>query len=197
MTTSQKYLLNHVYMTRADSYSTFEPYDPQPKTQVELRMIRASAAIRFTPDWVEKLHSDSKRKEWTVQVKKAFGLNKREVEYVFNDQGEEDGELANEFGRNAELLEDDYAKGQFEGMGGNKPSDRQVLVDPFMYAFASDESQIFKYVITSPLDAVNSEMPRIKPNKYWKWAKAIAIHNEYNTHNRETMFDKRKISDLS
>ncbi|KAJ2871989.1 hypothetical protein GGH93_004396, partial [Coemansia aciculifera] len=223
MTTSQKYLLNHVYMTRADSYSTFEPYDPEPKTQVELRMIRASAAIRFTPDWVEKLHSDSKRKEWTVQVKKAFGLNKREVEYVFNEleyyaklmangrngeepgavdmswisRGEEDGELANEFGRNAELLEDDYAKGQFEGMGGNKSSDRQVLVDPFMYALASDESQIFKYVITSPLDAVNSEMPRIKPNKYWKWAKAIAIHNEYNTHNRETMFDKRKISDLS
>ncbi|KAJ2110985.1 hypothetical protein IW146_005670 [Coemansia sp. RSA 922] len=209
-------------MTRADSYSTFEPYDPEPKTQVELRMIRASAAIRFAPDWVEQLHSDSKRKEWAVQVKKAFGVNSREVKYIFEEleyyakltangrDGEEPGaidmtwinregdvELAREFACNAELLEDDHAKRHIEGMDSNKSSDRQVLVDPFMYAFASDESHVFKKAITTPKDAVDSEFPRIKPRMFWKWEKSIGIYNDYNTHNKEAMFDKRKISALS
>ncbi|KAJ2491365.1 hypothetical protein IWW37_002354 [Coemansia sp. RSA 2050] len=185
MTTSQKYLPKHTHLTHADSYSMFEPYDPKPKTQVELRMIGASAAIRFTSDWAEQLHNDSKRSEWATQAKKAFGLNRRETKYVFDEleyyaklmahsrhgeepgavdmvwisRGERDGQLAIELARNAELLEDDYNKEGFEGLKSKKSFGRQVLVDPFVYAFSSDESQVFKKPITSPMEAVNPEVP--------------------------------------
>ncbi|KAJ2685611.1 hypothetical protein IWW39_004160 [Coemansia spiralis] len=219
-TTSQKYLLKWTCLTHSDGYSTIGPYDPEPKTRVELCMIRASAAIRSTSDWVEQLHSDSKCSEWAAQVKKAFGLNRRETKYVFDEleyyaklvangrqgeepgavdmvwinRGEQDDQLAVELARNAELLEDDYTKERCEGLEGRRSFGRQVLVDPFLYAFSSDESQAFKKPITSPMEAVNSEVPRISPGVLWEWREAIKIVNKANSQSKNKAFDKREIS---
>ncbi|KAJ1670790.1 hypothetical protein GGF38_001274, partial [Coemansia sp. RSA 25] len=164
------------------------------------------------------------RKEWTKQVKRAFSLNSREVKYIFAElehyatlmakgcdgeepgaidmlwinRGDRDGELAKEFARNAALLEAECARNPMDvAEEDHKPAERQVLVDPFLYAFAAGESLVFKKPITSPVAAVSAELPRIKPGAYGKWGRAIDIHNSNNRPYMKTAFDKREIRGLT
>ncbi|KAJ2801525.1 hypothetical protein H4S07_004911, partial [Coemansia furcata] len=55
------------------------------KTRGELRMSKASAFVRSTPEWSDHLHDMIKREEWTIQVKESFNLNDKEIEYVFEE----------------------------------------------------------------------------------------------------------------
>ncbi|KAJ2687612.1 hypothetical protein IWW39_002794 [Coemansia spiralis] len=119
----------------------FETYTTKSKTRVELRMLKASAFIRSTPEWNNQLNDKAKCQEWTTQVKDTFNLTDKEVAYVFEELnyyallkksgvgGEElgavdnvwiantasDCELAKEFMLNAGILENDLAQAESTG----------------------------------------------------------------------------------
>ncbi|KAJ2489411.1 hypothetical protein IWW47_005259, partial [Coemansia sp. RSA 2052] len=57
----------------------------EPKTRVELRMLKASASIRLAPEWAEQLNDEDKCQVWAAQVKNNFELTDGEVEYVFEE----------------------------------------------------------------------------------------------------------------
>ncbi|KAJ2833317.1 hypothetical protein GGI24_000899 [Coemansia furcata] len=63
----------------------FETETVDPKTRVELRILKASAFIRSTSEWVKQLDEESKRQEWATQVKDNFELVDKEVECVFEE----------------------------------------------------------------------------------------------------------------
>ncbi|KAJ2073585.1 hypothetical protein GGI09_008915, partial [Coemansia sp. S100] len=63
----------------------FGTHKAEPKTRVEMRMLKASAFIRSVPEWSEQLNNEEKRQEWTTQVKDTFNLADEEVEYIFEE----------------------------------------------------------------------------------------------------------------
>ncbi|KAJ2822453.1 hypothetical protein FBU31_004585, partial [Coemansia sp. 'formosensis'] len=67
--------ISRMFSTKA----LYEAYSVKPKTRVEMRMIKASAFIRSTPDWADKLNDEEKCLEWKTQVKDTFNLTYSEV----------------------------------------------------------------------------------------------------------------------
>ncbi|KAJ2485605.1 hypothetical protein EV174_001611 [Coemansia sp. RSA 2320] len=58
----------------------------RPKTQVEIRIIQASAFIRSTnSNWFDQLQDKTKCQEWTTDIKRAFNLADKDVEYVLEE----------------------------------------------------------------------------------------------------------------
>ncbi|KAJ1669786.1 hypothetical protein GGF38_001987 [Coemansia sp. RSA 25] len=186
----------------------------EPKTRVELRMLKASASIRLAPEWAEQLNDEDKCQVWAAQVKNNFELTDGEVEYVFEElkyyallkensnNGDEpgsidsmwvtsaanDSELAEEFKCNAKALESDFVQ--------DAPSAGcQTLVDPFLYPFSGDESLLLASPVATPEAALDLSLPRTKPGSPDDWL--IAIKN-YNTALSavDSAFDKREISEL-
>ncbi|KAJ2831222.1 hypothetical protein GGI24_001644 [Coemansia furcata] len=209
--------INQLFPTKA----LYEAHSVEPKTRVELRMIKASALIRSTPDWADKLNDEEKCQEWTTQAKDAFNLTDKEVEYVFEEllfyaqlkensnASEELGaidfmwitnaasncELAGEFKHNAAVLEGDFI--QTEAMDGEPTplTGLQALVDPFLYPLVIKESYILTKPVESPEDSLNIELPRVKPETLKGWFRTINYLNKRSVKNG-AKFDKRKLSQL-
>ncbi|KAJ2098195.1 hypothetical protein GGI03_005492, partial [Coemansia sp. RSA 2337] len=59
MSSSNKVCLDSI-KSLYDKGAYFETYTVKPKTRVELRMIKASAFIRSTPEWSEQLNDENK-----------------------------------------------------------------------------------------------------------------------------------------
>ncbi|KAJ2056276.1 hypothetical protein GGI08_003897, partial [Coemansia sp. S2] len=165
------------------------------KTRVELRMLKASAFIRSTPEWADQVNDEEKRLEWTTQVKETFNLADKEVEYVFNElkyyaqlkesgvSGEELGaidnlwtfkaesncELAEELKRNAAVLECDFAQAESTETESTLSSGFKALVDPFLYSFSGDNSLLFSTPVGTPEAALDAKLSRTKPGspEYW------------------------------
>ncbi|KAJ2057814.1 hypothetical protein GGI17_005429 [Coemansia sp. S146] len=177
--------ISHLYSNKA----LYEVHAVDPKTRVELCMLKASAFIRSAPEWADQLNDEEKCQEWTTQVKDTFNLTDKEIEYVFEELkyyallkengvgGEELGaidnlwtinaasncELAEEFKRNSAELESDFAQAEPNKAEVNLSSEFKALVDPFLYPLVTNESYILTKPIGSPEDALNLELPRIKP----------------------------------
>ncbi|KAJ2827305.1 hypothetical protein FBU31_003202, partial [Coemansia sp. 'formosensis'] len=210
-------LIGRLFSTKA----LYETYILEPKTRVEMRMIKASAFIRSTPDWADKLNDKEKCLEWKTQVKDTFKLDYEEAEYVFDEleyyaqlkensaDGEELGaidnvwitnaasncELADEFKRNATVLESDLAQaGASEGVV-TPLTGLRALVDPFLYPFETKESSFLTKPVESPEDSLNPDLPRTKPEIMWEWFRAIRDFNA-NRRNYRTKFEKRELSQL-
>ncbi|KAJ2795110.1 hypothetical protein H4S07_006569, partial [Coemansia furcata] len=159
----------------------FETETVDPKTRVELRMLKASASIRSTPEWTRQLDDESKRQEWVTQVKDTFELVDKEVEYVFeelkyyallkengtdgeglaaidgvwvNDSGS-DCDLAKEFKQHTAVLKVDTT--------ATLSDEPQVLIDPFLYPFSSKDSRIFNKPVSWPDAALAVNLPSTKP----------------------------------
>ncbi|KAJ2872878.1 hypothetical protein H4R27_006627, partial [Coemansia aciculifera] len=189
------------------------------KTRVELRMLKASAFIRSTPEWAAQLNDEEKCREWTTQVKDTFNLADKEVEYVFEELkyyallkdngagGEELGaidnlwtinaasncELAEEFKRNAAVLESDFV--QAESNEDTLPSGFKALVDPFLYSFSGDNSLLLEIPVATPEAALNAELSRTKPGSPEDWFQAIKDLNATLSADKDA-FDKREITEL-
>ncbi|KAJ2040104.1 hypothetical protein GGI03_002681 [Coemansia sp. RSA 2337] len=191
------------------------------KTRVELRMIKASAFIRSTPEWADHVNDEEKHQEWTTQVKDTFNLADKEVEYVFEELkyyaqlkengvgGEELGaidnlwtfkaesncELAEELKRNAAVLECDFAQAESTETESTLSSGFKALVDPFLYSFSGDNSLLFSTPVATPEAALDAKLSRTKPGSPEYWVPAIIDFNEASSANKEA-FDKREITEL-
>ncbi|KAJ2834302.1 hypothetical protein GGI24_000452 [Coemansia furcata] len=210
-------LIGRLFSTKA----LYEAHRIEPKTLVELRMIKASAFIRSTPEWAEQLNDEEKCLEWTTQVMGTFNLTDKEVEYVFDElkyyvllkengvAGEELGaidymwitnagsncELADEFKHNSAVLEYDSTKAE-SAKGKDAPlAGLQALVDPFLYPLDTKESCILDKPVESPGDSLNIELPRVKPGCLEAWYQAIKDFNSRQS-NSGAKFDKREVSQL-
>ncbi|KAJ2816396.1 hypothetical protein FBU31_006592 [Coemansia sp. 'formosensis'] len=152
-------------------------------------MIKASAFIRSTPEWADKLNDEEKCLGWTTQVNETFKLVDKEVEYVFEElhyyallmekstDGEElgaidnvwitnaasDCELADEFKHNAAVLESDLMQAATSEGAVTPLAGLQALVDPFLYPLRTKESCILTKPVESPEDSLNVKFPRVKP----------------------------------
>ncbi|KAJ2800377.1 hypothetical protein H4S07_005192, partial [Coemansia furcata] len=210
-------LIGRLFSTKA----LYEAHSVEPKTLVELRMIKASAFIRSTPKWADQLSDKEKCLEWTTQVKDTLNLVDEEVEYVFEElkyyaqlkensnAGEELGaidnmwitnagsncELVDEFRRNAAVLENDSTKAESTKGEGAPLAGLQALVDPFLYPLDTKESCILTKPVESPEDSLNIELPRVKPGCLEAWCQAIKDFNSRQS-NSGTEFDKRELSQL-
>ncbi|KAJ2881671.1 hypothetical protein H4R27_003940 [Coemansia aciculifera] len=199
----------------------FETYAVEPKTRVELRMIKASAFIRSSPEWSEQLNDENKRQEWAAQVKDTYKLIDKDVEYIFEEleyyallkkngvDGEElgsfdnvwtndsanDSELAKEIKYNAAVLESDFAQGRTNDANSAPPVGSQVLVDPFLYPFVASDSQVLAKPTESPEDWLNPELLRVCPGSLKHWAWTINYLNNHMS-NRGDICDERKFSHL-
>ncbi|KAJ2064579.1 hypothetical protein GGI17_000906 [Coemansia sp. S146] len=199
--------INQMFPTKA----LYETHYFQPKTRVEMRMIKASALIRSAPKWAEQLNDESKRQEWTTQVKDDLKLTDMEVVYVFRElkyyarlkangvDGEElaaiDGvwinnatsnsDLADEFKNNAAVLENDFAQVCSDEESIASSTGFQALVDPFMYPLMTKESLVLTKPVGSPEDALNPELPRIKPECLEDWHKTINNINTYKSYHKD------------
>ncbi|KAJ2834301.1 hypothetical protein GGI24_000451 [Coemansia furcata] len=199
----------------------YETYILEPKTRVEMRMIKASTFIRSTPEWADRLNDEEKCLEWTTQVMGTFNLTDKEVEYVFDElkyyallkengvAGEElgaidnvwitnaasDCELADEFKRNAAVLERDMTQDE-TGEGVVAPlTGLRALVDPFLYPFETKESSFLTKPVESPEDSLNPDLPRVKPELMREWFRAIRDFNSCQS-NSGAEFDSRELSQL-
>ncbi|KAJ2877163.1 hypothetical protein GGH93_000192 [Coemansia aciculifera] len=197
--------INQMFPTKA----LYETHYFQPKTRVEMRMIKASALIRSAPEWAEQLNDESKRQEWTTQVKDDLKLTDMEVVYVFRElkyyarlkangvDGEElaaidgvwinnatsDSDLADEFKNNAAVLENDFAQVHSGEASAASSTGFRALVDPFMYPLMTKESLILTKPVGSPEDALNPELPRVKPEYLKDWHETINDINEHKVNN--------------
>ncbi|KAJ2736924.1 hypothetical protein IW152_000435 [Coemansia sp. BCRC 34962] len=199
----------------------FQTHTLKPKTRVEMRMIKASAFIRSTPEWSEHLSDKSKRQEWASHVKDAFNLIDKEVEYVFEElkyyallkknsvDGEElagfdsvwindsadDSELAKQIKSNAAVLESDFAQTCPSHSKSDPSADCQVLIDPFLYPFVAKESPILTKPIGSPEDSLDPELYRIYPGTLKAWSRTINYFNNSKS-NSGDICGERKLSTL-
>ncbi|KAJ2464356.1 hypothetical protein GGI02_005010, partial [Coemansia sp. RSA 2322] len=166
-----------------------EAYKPEPKTRVELRMNKASAAIRSSPDWASNVHDEATRQEWTAQAKARFSLLDKEVQYVLMEleyyallktggrNGDEHGginmvwirdaavddELVSEFRHNAAKFEYDHIVSNADLLASGQLSPLRVLVDPFLFAYGSKESLMVETPIETPKDSLDGDMSRTMP----------------------------------
>ncbi|KAJ2896449.1 hypothetical protein IWW38_002014, partial [Coemansia aciculifera] len=150
-------------------------------------------------------------------------MRDKEVEYIFKElryyallkengnAGEEVGpvdnvwiasdatdiELAEAFKRNAKILESDIVHAQSNNNSNEHVMSAgfQSVVDPFMYAFSADHSQLFAKPVTTPEDSLNQELPRSSPGSPEDWLHEIEAYNTTLTKLRKD-FDKRKFSEL-
>ncbi|KAJ1917886.1 hypothetical protein LPJ71_001746, partial [Coemansia sp. S17] len=169
-----------------------------------MRMLKASAFIRSTPEWAEQLNDESKRQEWATEVKDTLKLTDREVEYVFRElkyyaqlkangvDGEElaamegvwinastsDSDLANEFRNNAVVLENDFVKAHSDEASAASSTGLRALVDPFLYPLMTKESHILTKPIGSPEDSLNPELSSIKPESLMDWHQTVKDIND-------------------
>ncbi|KAJ1812964.1 hypothetical protein LPJ60_006444, partial [Coemansia sp. RSA 2675] len=199
----------------------YETHFLAPKTRVEMRMIKASAFIRATPEWNKQLDDKDKRQEWKAQIKDTFNLEYEEIEYVIDELqyyaqliengaiGEEPGaidylwiansasdcELAEEFKRNAAVLESDFAQAESGKGEAAQLTGLQALVDPFMYPLTVKESCILDKPVSKPEDSLNRELPRTKPGSANGWYKAIKDFNDSQVDDR-SLFYTRDVSQL-
>ncbi|KAJ2060356.1 hypothetical protein GGI17_003805 [Coemansia sp. S146] len=206
--------IGHLYPTKA----LYEAHTVEPKTHVEMRMLKASAFIRSTHKWTNQLNDEERRQEWTTQVKDTFNLADKEVEYVFEELkyyallkengvgGEEFGaidnvwiinsvsncELAEEFKRNAAELESGSA--QVESDEAALSSGFKALVDPFLYSFSGDSSLLLETPVATPETALDTMSPKAKPGSPKSWSQAIKKLNATPSANKDT-FDKRKVTE--
>ncbi|KAJ2810560.1 hypothetical protein H4S07_002601, partial [Coemansia furcata] len=210
-------LISRLFSTKA----LYETYILESKTRVEMRMIKASAFIRSTSDWADQLNDEEKCLEWKTQVKDTFNLTYSEVRYVFEElhyyallkensvAGEElaaidnvwitnaasDCELADEFKRNAAVLESDLTQAESgEGVVALLTGLR-ALVDPFLYPFETKESSFLTKPVESPEDSLNPDLPRVKPELMREWFRAIRDFNSCQSNSRAE-FDSRELSQL-
>ncbi|KAJ2872933.1 hypothetical protein H4R27_006623, partial [Coemansia aciculifera] len=187
MSTFRKYYLKDVCRLYFKG-ALYDTYEAQPKTRVEMRLIEASALIRSSPNWADQLRDEDKCEEWIIQVKDAFKLTDREVDYVFSEldhyaqlkaggcDGEEAGgvdmvwiydaasdcELANEFKEKAARLASDHAAALLSSKDSKPHAVVQVVVDPFMYPFSSTASRSLDRPITSPEAALDFMRPEVE-----------------------------------
>ncbi|KAJ2745220.1 hypothetical protein GGI19_006524 [Coemansia pectinata] len=187
MSTFRKYYLKDVCRLYFKG-ALYDTYEAQPKTRVEMRLIEASALIRSSPNWADQLRDEDKCEEWITQVKDAFKLTDKEVDYVFSEldhyaqlkaggcDGEEAGgvdmvwiydaasdcELANEFKEKAARLASDHAAALLSSEDSKPHAVAQVMVDPFMYPFSSTASRSLDRPITSPEAALDFMRPEVE-----------------------------------
>ncbi|KAJ2692203.1 hypothetical protein H4218_006385, partial [Coemansia sp. IMI 209128] len=199
----------------------YETHFLAPKTRVEMRMIKASAFIRSTPEWNKQLDDKDKRQEWKAQIKDTFNLEYEEIEYVIDELqyyaqliengaiGEEPGavdylwiansasncELAEEFKRNATVLESDFAQAESGKGEAAQLTGLQALVDPFMYPLTVKESCILDEPVSKPEDSLNRELPRTKPGSANGWYQAIKDYNASQFDSR-SFYLRRDVSQL-
>ncbi|KAJ2058274.1 hypothetical protein GGI17_005142 [Coemansia sp. S146] len=207
----------HLYPTKA----LYEAHTVEPKTRVEMRMLKASAFIRSTPEWAAQLNDEEKCREWTTQVKDTFNLADKEIEYVFEELkyyallkengvgGEELGaidnvwivnaasncELAEEFKHNAAVLESDFIQAESNETGAALPSKFKALVDPFLNSFSSDNSLLLETPVATPEAALDATLSRTKPGSPEGWFQAIKDLNAIMSADKYA-FDKRGITEL-
>ncbi|KAJ2054654.1 hypothetical protein GGI08_004482 [Coemansia sp. S2] len=194
----------------------FGTHKAEPKTRVEMRMLKASAFIRSVPEWSEQLNNEERRQEWTTQVKDTFNLADEEVEYVFEElnyyaqlkenggSGEELGdidnlwtvkaasncELAEEFKRNAAVLECDFTEA--ESNEATLSSGFKALVNPFLYPFSSDNSLLLETPVATPEAALDPTLSRTMPGSPEDWLHEIRDLNTTFSADKD-VFDKREI----
>ncbi|KAJ2862634.1 hypothetical protein GGH94_004151 [Coemansia aciculifera] len=209
--------ISHLYPTKA----LYEAHTVEPKTRVELRMLKASAFIRSTPEWDDQLNNEDKCQEWTTQVKDTFNLADEEVEYVFEELkyyallkengagGEELGaidnvwianavsncELAEEFKCNAAVLESDFVQAELNETGAALPSKFKALVDPFLNLFSSDNSLLLETPVATPVAALDATLSGTKTGSPEDWSQAIKDLNAILSADKDA-FDKREITEL-
>ncbi|KAJ2733549.1 hypothetical protein IW152_003015 [Coemansia sp. BCRC 34962] len=193
----------------------------KPKTRVELRMLKASAFIRSTPEWDNQLKNRAKCQDWTTYVKDTFGLADEEVEYVFEELEyyallkenrvgiEELGaidnvwianaasncELAEEFKRSAAVLESDFAQAKSSESGAALPTGLKAFVDPFLYSFSGDNSLLLENSVTTPEAALDASLPRSKPGSPEAWLQVIKDLNAALSRGKGA-FDGREVTEL-
>ncbi|KAJ2017075.1 hypothetical protein GGI08_003946 [Coemansia sp. S2] len=198
----------------------YEFHTVEAKTRVEMRMIKASAFIRSTPEWADQLNDEEKRQEWTTQVKDTFNMADEEVEYIFEElkyyallkengvSGEELGpidnlwtikaesncELAEEFKRNAAVLDSDFAQAESTETESILSSGFKALVDPFLHSFSGDNSFLFSTPVVTPEAALDSTLSRTKPGSPKDWSQAIKKLN-VTLSTKKDVFDKRKVTE--
>ncbi|KAJ2062775.1 hypothetical protein GGI17_002163 [Coemansia sp. S146] len=209
--------ISHLYPVRA----FFGTRIVELKTRVELRMLKASAFIRSTPEWAAQLNDEEKFREWTTQVKDTFNLADKEIEYVFEELkyyallkengvgGEELGaidnlwtinaasacELAEEFKHNAAVLESDFVQAESNEAEGTLSSGFKALVDPFLYSFSGDNSLLLDTPVATPEAALDATLSRTKPGSPEDWFQAIKDLNAIMSADNDA-FDKREITEL-
>ncbi|KAJ2117322.1 hypothetical protein IW146_000849 [Coemansia sp. RSA 922] len=209
--------VSRLYYTKA----LYETHRAEPKTRVELRMLKASAFIRSTPEWANQVNDEEKRQEWTTQVKDTFSLADEEVEYVFEElkyyallkdngvSGEELGaidnswtinaesncELAEEFKRNAAVLESNFAHAESTETEYTLLSGFKALVDPFLYSFSGDNSLLLDTPVATPQAALDAKLSRTKPGSPEGWFQATKKLNAILSAKKDA-FDKRELTEL-
>ncbi|KAJ2876040.1 hypothetical protein GGH93_001068 [Coemansia aciculifera] len=194
----------------------FGTHTTEPKTRVELRMLKASAFIRSAPRWADQLNDEEKCQEWTTQVKDTFNLADKEVEYVFEELkyyallkdngagGEELGavdnlwtinpasncELAEEFKHNAAVLESNFI--QTESNKDTLSSGFKALVDPFLSSFSSDNSFLLETPVATLEAVLDITLSRTKPGSPEDWFCAVGDLNSMLSADKSA-FDKREV----
>ncbi|KAJ2060050.1 hypothetical protein GGI17_003986 [Coemansia sp. S146] len=204
--------ISHLYSNKA----LYEAHAVEPKTRVELCMLKASAFIRSAPEWADQLNDEEKCQEWTTQVKDTFNLTDKVVEYVFKELkyyallkkngvgGEELGaidnlwtinaasncELAEEFKHNAAELESDFV--QAESNKAALSSGFKALIDPFLYSFSGDNSFLLETPVATPEASLDIKLSRTKPGAPEDWFRAVGDLTATLSADKGT-FDKREV----
>ncbi|KAJ2878768.1 hypothetical protein H4R27_005663, partial [Coemansia aciculifera] len=197
----------------------YESYVAKFKTKDELRMIRASTAVRSPSILHEYLQNGTSFNERPVLS--CYGLTNTQGEYVEGEikfykllsanaaDGElpggvdmvwvnedaRDSELAKEFKRNAAMLEKHCVHVCFPN-AKDGPVGLLGMSDPFLYSFSAEKSLLLEKPALSPEEALNFASPRTKPGSVAVWNQAINRFNKSMTSDDITPFDMREISSL-
>ncbi|KAJ2058735.1 hypothetical protein GGI17_004841 [Coemansia sp. S146] len=200
--------------------TVYESYVAKLKTKDELRMIRASAAVRSPSRLREYLQNGTTCNEGLVLS--CRGLTNTQVEHVEDEikfykllsanaaDGElpggvdmvwvnndaRDSELAKGFKRNAAMLEKDCVRVCFPN-AKDGPVGLLGVLDPFLYSFSAEKSLLLKKPTISPEEALNFASPRTKPGSVANWNQAINRYNKSMASDYDTPFDMREISSLT
>ncbi|KAJ2705922.1 hypothetical protein FB645_002009 [Coemansia sp. IMI 203386] len=177
------------------------------KTETEMNMLKASAELRSTPDWLNKIVDKNTRTRWIGKIKCENGLNNKQASYVIAElfyyaklqaaarccggnarlsvvdmvwytDIPEDSDLAQEFNASlSKMLETMPKAHYYRPVSDEDDRVSEQIVDPSLYSLVYDSTPILEKPMTSPQEALCLPSFGTVPGSIEGWKKAVCELN--------------------
>ncbi|KAJ2704161.1 hypothetical protein FB645_003525 [Coemansia sp. IMI 203386] len=177
------------------------------KTETEMNMLKASAELRSTPDWLNKIVDKNTRTRWIGKIKCENGLNNKQASYVIAElfyyaklqaaarccggnarlsvvdmvwytDIPEDSDLAQEFNASlSKMLEAMPKAHYYRPVSDEDNRIPEQIVDPSLYSLVYDSTPILAKPMTSPQEALCLPSFGTVPGSIDGWKKAVCDLN--------------------
>ncbi|KAJ2587212.1 hypothetical protein H4R99_008229, partial [Coemansia sp. RSA 1722] len=191
------------------------------KTKTEMKMIKASAEIRSSPEWEDALDNKTIREQWIAEMKDKRKLTDKQAAYVVAElfyyaklqasarscgsdakpsgvnmlwytDIPENSDLAQEFNASLSKMLEKLPKAQYCQPRKNKYDVFEQIVDPSLYSLVYESTPILPKPMTSPQEALHLPSYGTVPGSIEGWRQAVCDLNA-----SMTVKDKGKDSEQS